>query len=79
MPSPWKVEDAPAEFTDSLLRAIVGLEIELSTLSGKWKVSQNRPVADRAGVAQGLVMQGTPDACAMARQVQRPGTPDSAA
>jgi len=79
VPSPWKVEDAPAEFTDSLLRAIVGLEIELSTLSGKWKVSQNRPVADRAGVAQGLVMQGTPDACAMARQVQRPGTPDSAA
>ena len=36
------------------LKGIVGLEIEITEISGKWKVSQNRPVADRAGVAEGL-------------------------
>lgn len=54
MPRPWGVADAPAEYIDSMLRAIVGIEIVLSALTGKWKVSQNRPVADRAGVAAGL-------------------------
>ena len=53
-PRPWSVGDAPPEYIDSMLRAIVGIEIVLSSLVGKWKVSQNRPVGDRAGVARGL-------------------------
>ena len=39
-------------------RAIVGIEIEIEEIAGKWKVSQNRPVADRAGVATGFVEDG---------------------
>jgi len=51
---PWAITDAPPEYIDSMLRAIVGIEIVLSSLVGKWKVSQNRPVADRTGVVRGL-------------------------
>ena len=51
---PWAVSDAPADYITSMLRAIVGIEITLSSLTGKWKVGQNRSAADRAGVAQGL-------------------------
>ena len=71
---PWKVEDAPAEFTERLLQAIVGIEIEISALSGKWKVSQNRPAADRAGVAEGLREDARPedDGLAMAQLVAPP-------
>jgi transcriptional regulator len=51
---PWAVSDAPPAFVDTMLRAIVGIEIELTALVGKWKVSQNRSAADRRGVADGL-------------------------
>lgn len=51
---PWSVDDAPDDFVQQMLRAIVGIEIELESLVGKWKVSQNRSAADRAGVVQGL-------------------------
>lgn len=54
MPRPWAVGDAPAAFVDQLLGAIVGIEIRLTALTGKWKVSQNRSTADRLGVANGL-------------------------
>ncbi len=53
-PVAWQVDDAPADYIDAMLRAIVGIEIELSALTGKWKVSQNRSAADRDGVARGL-------------------------
>ncbi|GAA0756361.1 FMN-binding negative transcriptional regulator [Ideonella azotifigens] len=53
-PHPWSVDDAPADYVDSLLKAIVGFRIEVTELQGKWKVSQNRPAADRTGVAHGL-------------------------
>lgn len=52
---PWAVSDAPDEFVAGQLRAIVGIEIVIESLEGKWKVSQNRPVADRVGVAAGLM------------------------
>ncbi len=52
--APWKVGDAPADFIESMLSAIVGIEIPIDALVGKWKVSQNRTAADRAGVAAGL-------------------------
>jgi transcriptional regulator len=51
---PWAVTDAPPEFIDTMLRAIVGIEITLTALTGKWKVGQNRSAADRDGVARGL-------------------------
>jgi len=60
---PWAVTDAPPEYIDSMLRAIVGIEIVLTSLVGKWKVSQNRPVVDRTGVVRGLRgSEDTPEA-----------------
>ena len=53
-PAPWQVSDAPDDYVQQMLRAIVGIEIALSTLVGKWKTSQNRSAADREGVAHGL-------------------------
>lgn len=50
----WAVCDAPRTFIESQLRGIVGIEIEIQSIEGKWKVSQNRPGADRHGVAEGL-------------------------
>ncbi len=57
-PTPWKVADAPADYVDSLLKGIVGVEITISRLEGEWKASQNRNGADRAGVAGGLEREG---------------------
>ncbi|GAB1580524.1 FMN-binding negative transcriptional regulator [Phyllobacterium phragmitis] len=51
---PWTVHDAPDDFVRAQLKGIVGVEIEIASIEGKWKVSQNRPVADREGVAAGL-------------------------
>ena len=51
---PWAVSDAPDDYVQQMLRAIVGIEIPLTRLVGKWKVSQNRSAEDRAGVAAGL-------------------------
>jgi transcriptional regulator len=69
----WAVTDAPPDYVDTMLRAIVGVEIVLGSLVGKWKVSQNRPQADRDGVARGL--DGVPGSVAaeMARDVRGPG------
>ena len=53
-PRPWAVSDAPPAFIESQLRGIVGLEIEITEIRGKWKMSQNRPLPDMAGVARGL-------------------------
>jgi transcriptional regulator len=52
--APWKVDDAPAPYIDRMLAAIVGFEFSIASLSGKWKVSQNRDRADREGVVAGL-------------------------
>ncbi|WP_019906472.1 FMN-binding negative transcriptional regulator [Methylobacterium sp. 77] len=52
--APWSVADAPPAYTTAQIRGIVGIEIPIARLSGKWKVSQNRSEADRAGVAAGL-------------------------
>ena len=51
---PWAVSDAPEDYIATMLRAIVGIEIPLSSLIGKWKLSQNKSSADREGIAQGL-------------------------
>lgn len=52
--TPWKVADAPADFIESQLKAIVGLEIEITEIKGKWKMSQNRTSEDAQGVVNGL-------------------------
>ena len=51
---PWSISDAPAEFIQSMTRAIVGLRLTVERLEGKWKMSQNRSQADRAGALAGL-------------------------
>ena len=71
---PWAVGDAPADFVDTMLRAIVGIEIELTALTGKWKVSQNRSAADRDGTVRGLEDVGDDNARLMAAQVANPGS-----
>jgi transcriptional regulator len=63
--SPWKVTDAPDDYIATMQRAIVGIEIEIEAINGKWKVSQNRSAADRAGVAAGLARQGHGDMAAL--------------
>ena len=63
--TPWAVSDAPDDYIATMLRAIVGIEIPLAALTGKWKTSQNRNAADRDGVARGLAELGTEDATAM--------------
>lgn len=68
-PTPWKVADAPADYIERLLRAIVGIEIPISSLSGKWKVSQNRPEPDKLGVIAGLQARGGDAASEMAALV----------
>lgn len=65
----WAVSDAPRSFIESQLRGIVGIEIEIDAIDGKWKVSQNRPEADRLGVAKGLAH----DDPAMSELVRRYG------
>jgi len=52
--APWQVADAPARYIDKMLSQIVGFEFRIARLSGKWKLSQNHPVANRQGVAEGL-------------------------
>jgi len=56
--APWAVADAPGDYVAAMLRAIVGFEIEVSALAGKFKASQNREVEDREGVARGLAAEG---------------------
>jgi transcriptional regulator len=53
-PAAWNVADAPEAFIAAQVKGIVGLEIPIARIEGKWKVSQNRPAADQAGVAAGL-------------------------
>lgn len=69
---PWSVDDAPVDYVQQMLGAIVGIQIPLTQLVGKWKASQNRSTADRAGVAAGLRAEHDADAQAMAALVQPP-------
>jgi transcriptional regulator len=66
---PWAVADAPADFIQSQLKGIVGLELPIERLEGKWKMSQNRPAQDCAGVVDGLDREGGLVEAAVARLV----------
>jgi transcriptional regulator len=70
---PWQVQDAPADYLASMLKAIVGIEIPVQRWVGKWKVSQNRPPADQQGVVAGLKAQGSDAAAQMAALVKPRG------
>lgn len=70
---PWKVSDAPADFVAAQLKAIVGIEITVTRIEAKWKMSQNRNEADRRGVIAGLEADGTLGQAAVAKIVAERG------
>jgi transcriptional regulator len=72
-PQPWAVSDAPDDFIAGLLKGIVGVEIEITRIEGKWKASQNRPDADRAGVVGGLAREPEEQARVMSQIVAERG------
>ena len=82
---PWHVSDAPADYVDAMLKAIVGIEIEVTRVEGKFKLSQNRDAADRTGVVLGLESdaseqrQAEADALAQAMQAAEQRRRDAAA
>jgi transcriptional regulator len=57
-PVPWKMTDSPAEFIDAMLKAIVGIEIEITRLEGKFKLSQNKEARDIQGAGEALTRNG---------------------
>jgi transcriptional regulator len=69
-PVPWKVGDAPPDFIRSLLNGIIGLELPIHRLEGKWKVSQNRTERERRGVIDGLQELNTPQSLTMKALVE---------
>ncbi len=69
-PVPWKVSDAPPDFIGSQLKGIVGLELPIRRLEGKWKVSQNRTAREQQGVIDGLTELNTPKSLAMKTLVE---------
>lgn len=71
---PWRVSDAPDDFIAAQLRAVVGMELQITRLVGKWKMSQNRVPTDRKGVIAGLEVQSTPSSLAVAALVPRDET-----
>jgi transcriptional regulator len=52
--TPWATSDAPPDFIETMAKGIVGIRFEITRLEGKWKMSQNRDAADRAGTVSGL-------------------------
>lgn len=69
-PKPWAVDDAPPPYIEAQIRGIVGIEIAITEMNGKWKVSQNRNDADIEGVIEGLRAQSDEEAATMAALVE---------
>ena len=67
---PWSVSDAPDEYVARQLKGIVGIEIDVTELTGKWKVSQNKDTRDSEGVEAGLLSEPAPDAAVMSKMVR---------
>jgi transcriptional regulator len=74
-PKPWAVTDAPESFLEAMLRGIVGFRFAITRLEGKWKMSQNRDAADRAGVIRGLERRAEGDDLAIAAMGLAPPDP----
>jgi transcriptional regulator len=66
-PAPWRMENLPEDYLDSMLKGIIGFDIPVSRLEGKFKLSQNRPAVDRPRVIAGLEHRGDADAIGVAR------------
>lgn len=64
--SPWRMQDLPESYVQSMLKGIVGVEIAVNRLEGKFKLSQNRPVADRPHIIAALDARGDPESAAIA-------------
>ena len=69
---PWAVSDAPDDFIRSQLKGIVGCVLRINRLEGKWKMSQNRVAADRAGVTLGLRADGNTEVAALVEGAMHP-------
>jgi len=70
-PEPWAVSDAPEDFVEKLIGAIVGFEMPVTRMTGKWKVSQNQPPRNRASVIENLNASGRPDASVMGALIEK--------
>ena len=70
--APWSISDAPPEYIERMIESIVGFEIVISRLNGKWKASQNQPAGNRAGVVDGLKERGDATALEMAELIRQP-------
>jgi transcriptional regulator len=68
--APWRISDAPSEYIEKQLGAIIGLEIAVTRMTGKWKVSQNQPPQNQAGVVEGLRQSRDGDSLEMAALVE---------
>lgn len=68
-PQPWTIDDAPRDYLDGMLRAIVGFALPIERLEGKWKLGQNRSDADQAGVRSGLDASADPGDRALAQRM----------
>lgn len=69
-PEPWQVTDAPPDQVEAMLRAIVGIEVQVTRVEAKAKLSQNRDEADRQGTIDGLRGEGDPQATAVAAAME---------
>lgn len=67
--TPWALSDAPDAYVERMLKKVVGFEMRIGLLTGKWKLSQNRPAADQAGVVEGLAGEPSAAAQEVGRQV----------
>ena len=65
--APWRMDDLPAAYIDSMLKGIIGLEIAVERLEGKFKLSQNRPAVDRPRIVAALERRDDADSHAVAR------------
>jgi transcriptional regulator len=76
LPEPWSVDDAPSEFVDGLLKAIVGVSLEVTRVEAKRKLSQNKPAPDLDGAIAGLRWTDMPRALTIAEAMDRHRRPD---
>ena len=70
LPQPWSIADAPRDYIDKMISAIVGIEILITRLSGKWKVSQNQPSENQASVIEALRRNGDDGSTTMADLIE---------
>ncbi|WP_241523516.1 FMN-binding negative transcriptional regulator [Mycobacterium sp. IEC1808] len=71
-PQSWSVDDAPRDFIEAQLRAIVGVELSITRIEAKFKLSQNRSAADIDGVVSGLITDGREDVALAVERARSP-------